>query len=151
MSACVRNVWVERNGRRYRVAVSGAGQPLGLYLDRRALDMDGRIGKPIVAEVMAKWEEGRPLRRAMYEIACGVTEGRRLQRRRLRDAAPDLLAALDDLLAFHDHTHPRHDALFEGFQEDCVAAEVAPKASDLLAGLQSAARAARAKATGGDA
>lgn len=62
-------------------------------------------------------------------------------------AAPELLEALDDLLAFHDHTHPRHDALLEDYQESCIANEVPAKAADLLDNLQQAARAAITKAT----
>lgn len=48
--------------------------------------------------------------------------------------------ALDNLLAFHDHTHPRHDALFEDYQEDCIANERHALSADLLDDLQTAAR-----------
>ncbi|WP_160119907.1 hypothetical protein [Rhodovarius lipocyclicus] len=70
------------------------------------------------------------------------------QRRRLIAAAPALLEALDDLLAFHDHTHPRHSALLEDYHEACVAAEFPAKSSDLLDDLMRAASTAIASARG---
>ena len=63
-------------------------------------------------------------------------------------AAPELLEALDDLLAFHDYTHPRHAALLEEYQEFCTAIEMPAKGTDLLDDLQRTARAAITKAKG---
>lgn len=82
------------------------------------------------------------------QLIARMASAKDLENAQLFAAAPDLLAALDDLLAFHDHTHPRHRALFEDYQEDCIAIEVAAKSSDLLDDLQRDARDAIAKARG---
>lgn len=60
-------------------------------------------------------------------------------------ATPDLREArlhraLDDLVAFHDEKHPRHEALRVDFYESCIANEIAPSGGHLLEGLIERAR-----------
>ncbi len=98
------------------------------------------------------WRDGKENHACIYvdypNGAMGPVEAELKANARLIAAAPELLAALNFFVAFHDESHEGHRDLLDGFRKTCTELNLPLSSSDLLTGLIGGARLALSRALG---